>query len=46
MIDNFDLLFYDRDPTGKIVVFPDFPGQLLDLCICDCLMLVVRNQDS
>ena len=41
VVDDLDLLLHHRDPFGEVVVFPDLPGQLLDLGVRHRLMLVV-----
>ena len=37
MIDNLDLLFYNRHPLGKVVMESDFSGQLIYLGIGNSL---------
>lgn len=40
MVCHLDLLFQHRDALGKVVVRPDFAGQLFQLGFSDGLLLV------
>ena len=40
VIGDLDLLLQHRDAPRKIVMFPDFPGQLIQLRVGDGLLLV------
>ena len=37
VVDNLDLFLYYRHPLGKVVMRPDFPGQLFNFGISDRL---------
>ena len=46
MIYHFHLLFYNGNSLGKVVVFPDFPGQLVKACIGYGLGLTVCDKNT
>ena len=46
MVHDLDLLLHHRNPAREIVVFPNLPGQLVQLGVCDGLLLIVGRQHS